>query len=125
MLNLIQLITAILLIVCILLQQRGSGLGSAFGGENSVYRTKRGAEKTIFISTIIFAALFLGLSFINVYRQTAPKSAEPPSSDQSTAQETSAETSTPADQSAETPAASTDSQKSNNIFDLGADQENK
>ncbi len=123
MLNLIQLVVAILLIVCILLQQRGSGLGSAFGGENSVYRTKRGAEKTIFISTIIFAALFLGLSFINVYRQTAPKSAELLPPEQSAGEETApTETSSPANQPAETPAANTES---NSIFDLGNGQENK
>ena len=67
MLPLIQLIIAILLIVTILLQQRGSGLGAAFGGEGSVYRTKRGAEKVIFTFTIILAILFLGLALINVY----------------------------------------------------------
>jgi len=67
MLNIIQLIVAILLIVTILLQQRGSGLGAAFGGESAVYRTKRGAEKTIFVATIILVVLFLGLALTNVY----------------------------------------------------------
>ena len=67
MLPFIQLIIAILLIVCILLQQRGSGLGAAFGGEGSVYRTKRGAEKAIFTFTIILAILFLSLALLNVY----------------------------------------------------------
>ncbi len=57
-----QLIIAILLILSILLQSQGSGLGSAFGGSNSVYLTKRGLEKKLFIATIILAALFLSLS---------------------------------------------------------------
>lgn len=60
-LNYTQIIITILLIVFILLQNRGSGLGSAFGGEGNVYMTKRGAEKTIFILTIITAVLFIGL----------------------------------------------------------------
>lgn len=59
-LTVIQIISAILLIAAILLQQRGVGLGSAFGGEGAIYRTKRGVEKGIFIATIVFAVLFLG-----------------------------------------------------------------
>lgn len=46
------------LIALILLQSSQGGLGSAFGGGDT-YRTKRGAERVVFIATIIFAALFL------------------------------------------------------------------
>lgn len=53
-----QLIIAALLIGAILLQQRGAGLGSAFGGEGQFYRTKRGAERILFIATIVLAVLF-------------------------------------------------------------------
>lgn len=53
-----QIVLAILLIVTILLQQRGSGLGMAFGGESNVYRSKRGMEKIIFYATIVIAVLF-------------------------------------------------------------------
>ncbi|MCK4500058.1 preprotein translocase subunit SecG [Candidatus Babeliales bacterium] len=83
MLPIIQLVIAILLIICILLQQRGSGLGAAFGGEGSVYRTKRGAEKFIFTFTVILAVLFLGLALINVYlsSQTPGENALPIESD--------------------------------------------
>ena len=56
------LATAILLMVTILLQQRGASLGSAFGGSSSVYRSRRGAEKWLFIVTIILAIIFIGLS---------------------------------------------------------------
>ena len=65
-LNIIQLIVAVLLITIILLQQRGSGLGMAFGGSENFYRTKRGAEKIIFIATIILAIIFIGLALIRI-----------------------------------------------------------
>ena len=64
-LNIFQIIVAVLLIVSILLQQRGTGLGAAFGGEGNIYRTKRGIEKSLFTFTIILAVLFLGTAFIN------------------------------------------------------------
>ena len=65
-LNYAQIVITILLIVFIMLQNRGSGLGAAFGGEGNVYMTKRGAEKTIFILTIITAILFLGLGAVRI-----------------------------------------------------------
>jgi len=54
----IHIIISVGLISLILLQSSKGGLGSAFGG-GETYRTKRGAERVIFVSTIIFAALFL------------------------------------------------------------------
>ena len=64
--NLIQLILGILLILIILLQQKGSGLGSTFGGELEMYRTKRGAENLLFRATIVIAALFIMASLIGL-----------------------------------------------------------
>ena len=64
--EIIQIISAILLVILILIQNRGAGLGSAFGGESTIYRTKRGAEKGIFILTIIIAIVFLGTSLASV-----------------------------------------------------------
>jgi preprotein translocase subunit SecG len=61
-----QLTSSLLLILFILLQAKGSGLGSAFGGEGNVYRTKRGLEKGLFIMTIVVAVIFAGSSFLNV-----------------------------------------------------------
>ncbi|HLC64205.1 MAG TPA: preprotein translocase subunit SecG [Patescibacteria group bacterium] len=66
-LNIAQLVTAILLMAFILLQQRGAGLGGIFGGEGGAYRTKRGAEKVIFTLTIIFAVFFLSITLVNVF----------------------------------------------------------
>ena len=58
-LNIIQIVIAALLIVAILLQQRGTGLSATFGGEGSVYFKKRGAEKVIFIATIVLVVIFI------------------------------------------------------------------
>lgn len=66
-LNIVQLVIAIALIILILIQNRGASLGGVFGGggEGNVYRTKRGAEKVLFISTIVLATLFLGITLMN------------------------------------------------------------
>lgn len=64
--DIIQIISAILLIIAILMQSKGSGLGSAFGGSDNVATKKRGAEKGLFILTIILSIIFLGTAFINV-----------------------------------------------------------
>lgn len=67
MLNILQIIISVLLITSVLLQQRGEGLSSAFGGDGGgVYRTRRGMEKTLFIATIILAFLFLVTAVLNV-----------------------------------------------------------
>ena len=58
----IQITLSVLLILAVLLQARGSGVGEAFGGSGAVYRTRRGIEKTLFRATIILAILFSGIS---------------------------------------------------------------
>lgn len=55
-----------LLVLTIMLQQRGAGLGGIFGGEGNVYRTKRGVEKGLFIATIVLAIAFFGLAVWNL-----------------------------------------------------------
>ena len=64
-LDIIQLIFAVLLLGAILIQARGTGLGAAFGGGGNVYRTKRGIEKRLHNATIILAILFFGISLAN------------------------------------------------------------
>jgi protein translocase SecG subunit len=66
-LNYSQIILSVLLVAGILLQQKGSGLGSAMGGSNIEYSTKRGAEKFIFSATIVVAILFLAISVYRIY----------------------------------------------------------
>ncbi|MDD4607363.1 MAG: preprotein translocase subunit SecG [Patescibacteria group bacterium] len=64
--NLSQIIVSVLLIIAILLQSRGSGLSGVFGGGDNIYQTKRGAEKFIFIATIILSIIFFGLAIANI-----------------------------------------------------------
>lgn len=61
-----QVVISALLVLAIMLQQRGAGLGGIFGGESNVYRTKRGVEKGLFIATIVLAVLFFGLAIANL-----------------------------------------------------------
>jgi protein translocase SecG subunit len=68
-LDIAQIVVAILLIITVLLQNRGSGLGSAFGGEGNIYMAKRGAEKFIFYASIVLAAAFLGLGIVRLIAQ--------------------------------------------------------
>lgn len=66
-LNIVQITAAVLMVTTILLQSRGTGLGAAFGGEGNVYRTKRGVEKLLFKSTIVFALIFFGLALADLF----------------------------------------------------------
>lgn len=66
LLQIAQIVLAALLVGVILLQNKGTGLGGVFGGEGNVYRTKRGAEKFIFVSTIVLATLFVGSALATV-----------------------------------------------------------
>ena len=59
-------IFAILLIVAILLQQKGVGLGAAFGGSSNIYSTKRGIDKVLYQLTIVLALLFFGTALVGV-----------------------------------------------------------
>ncbi len=63
------LVVSLLLILAILLQNRGAGLGGIFGGEGNIYRTKRGVEKVLFIATIVLGITFLGLGAWNFLAQ--------------------------------------------------------
>lgn len=65
LLDIIQIASAIGLIVVILMQNRGSGLGSAFGGDGNSYRTKRGIEKTLVKISIALAIIFFVTAFVN------------------------------------------------------------
>jgi len=54
------------LIVFILLQQRGTALGSAFGGEGGFYGTRRGIQKKLFWATVSLGVLFVILAILNL-----------------------------------------------------------
>jgi preprotein translocase subunit SecG len=60
------IIVSIVLTALVLLQAKGTGLGSIFGGDGGIYQTRRGLERTLFNATVVFAALFLVLSLLTV-----------------------------------------------------------
>jgi len=62
----LQIAVSVLLVTAILLQQKGVGLGAAFGGSGQIYRSKRGLEKGLFIGTIILAVLFVVIALLNL-----------------------------------------------------------
>lgn len=70
-LPIIQIVISVLLVGAILLQQSEAGLGGAFGGAagSNPFRTKRGAEKVLFIATIILGVLFLAATLLSSYLQ--------------------------------------------------------
>ena len=59
-LEIVIFISAFLTILLILLQQRGASLGSGSGSSSELYTTRRGLEKSMFITTIIMAVIFVG-----------------------------------------------------------------
>jgi len=65
-LNIIEIIVAILMVTIILLQNKGVGLSATFGGEGNIYRSKRGIEKGLFVITIILAIAFGTLAILQL-----------------------------------------------------------
>jgi preprotein translocase subunit SecG len=61
-----QILIAVALIATILFQLHGGGLGGIFGQSDSVYRTRRGIEKTLFKLTIVLAIIFVILAVLMV-----------------------------------------------------------
>lgn len=54
------IVSAALMILCILLQARGATLGAGFGSSGELYTTRRGTDKSLFEATIILAVVFVG-----------------------------------------------------------------
>lgn len=71
LLNILQIVVSAILIAVVLLQVKGSGFGAALGGMSggSVYRTKRGLERTLFQATILLIVVFIAISFLSVQSQ--------------------------------------------------------
>jgi len=65
-LNIAQIVLSVALILAILLQVKGGGLGGIFGQADTVFRTRRGAEKTLFQLTIILVVLFIIISIVSL-----------------------------------------------------------
>lgn len=65
-LSIIQIFIALLLIIFILLQERGTALSSTFGGSGGFYASRRGLQKKIFWATIILGSLFIIFALLNL-----------------------------------------------------------
>jgi len=68
LISILQIIASIALIVLVIIQQRGTGLGGVFGGSTEFYQQRRGLEKIIFYSTIVLAAVFLILNLLLLFK---------------------------------------------------------
>ncbi len=64
--NIAQIVVSVVLIIVLLLQVKGGGLGGIFGQPESVYRTRRGVEKTLFQATIALIVVFVLLSIFSL-----------------------------------------------------------
>jgi preprotein translocase subunit SecG len=65
-LNVAEIIVSIVLILLFLLQVRGGGLGGIFGSPDTVYRTRRGVERSLFQLTIVLLVIFITISIISI-----------------------------------------------------------
>jgi preprotein translocase subunit SecG len=63
-LNIAQIVLSVALVLIVLLQVRGGGLGGIFGQADTVYRTRRGIEKSLFQLTIVLIVLFVIISIV-------------------------------------------------------------
>lgn len=64
----IQIIVSIVIVALVLLQQRGTALGSAFGGggEGGFYSTRRGIQQKLYWATIVLGVIFIVLAIVNL-----------------------------------------------------------
>ena len=65
-LNIAQILVSVALSIVLLLQAKGSGFGAGLGGSTSMFRTRRGIEKTLFQLTIVLVVLFVTISALSV-----------------------------------------------------------
>ena len=63
----LNIILSVLIIVFILIQGKGAGLGSAWGGGGEMFQTRRGMEKIILWLTMVFIVIFFVVSLINLF----------------------------------------------------------
>jgi len=66
--NIVEIVVALLLVLVILLQMQGSGLSSAFGGSGEMFRSKRSLDKFLIGATVILTIIFAGISILLLIR---------------------------------------------------------
>jgi preprotein translocase subunit SecG len=70
--NIAEIVVSIVLILVLLIQTRGAGFNGTFNSDSSVYRTRRGIEKTLFQLTIVLAVVFVIISVLSVVVAKTP-----------------------------------------------------
>ena len=65
--NVLQIIVSVLLIVSILMQNKGSGLSAVFGGDTGGYYAKRGFEKFLLYFSAALSVIFIALAIVNIF----------------------------------------------------------
>lgn len=63
----LNIVLSVLIVIFILIQGRGAGMGSAWGGGGELFQTRRGMEKIILWLTTIFIVIFIVVSLINLF----------------------------------------------------------
>ena len=71
LLQIAQIVIAIAVASSILLQARGTGLSSTFGGESTAYRSRRGLERTLFRLTVVLIAVYVVISILGARSASA------------------------------------------------------
>ena len=71
LLQVAQIVIAVAVSASILLQARGTGLSSTFGGESTAYRSRRGLERTLFRLTVILIAVYVVISLVGARSASA------------------------------------------------------
>ncbi len=66
-LTIFQVVVSILLIITILAQEKGVGLSASLGGGGEFYKSKRGIDRLLFITTIVLSVLFIGTSIAFIF----------------------------------------------------------
>ena len=70
LLQIAQMVISVAVATAILLQARGTGLSSTFGGESTAYRSRRGVERTLFRLTVVLVTVFVLISLVGARAST-------------------------------------------------------
>lgn len=66
LLQIVTIASAVLMVICILLQARGASLGAGFGSSGELFTTRRGIDKNLYEATIVLAVVFVMSILVNL-----------------------------------------------------------
>ena len=65
-LQIVTVVSAVILVIAVLLQQRGATLGAGFGASGELYTTRRGFDKNLFDVNVIMAVVFVSSILVSL-----------------------------------------------------------